>query len=101
MFGGRNLSSVNEDKEHLSKIIDMCYNNFSYYQVQAGIDLMIKAQYLLQQDTYILWTDERIILAYNTRKHQQEGNEQSVQLLKKIADMEIDDYPLTIEIKDR
>ncbi|KAH1046732.1 hypothetical protein J1N35_037516 [Gossypium stocksii] len=100
MFGGTNLSSVNEDKEPLSKIIDMCYNDFSHYQVQAGIDLMIKAQYLLQHNTYILWTDGRRILAYNTERPHQEKDEESVQLLKKIADMEIDDYPLTMEIKD-
>ncbi|KAH1040394.1 hypothetical protein J1N35_042137 [Gossypium stocksii] len=100
MFGGTNLSSVNEDKEHLSKIIDMCDNNFSHYQVQAEIDLMLKVQYLLQHDTYVLWTDGRRILAYNTERPHQERNEESVQLLKKIVDMEIDDYPLTMEIKD-
>ncbi|KAH1098212.1 hypothetical protein J1N35_015133 [Gossypium stocksii] len=59
MFGGTNLSSVNEDKEHPSKIIDMCYNKFSHYQVQARIDLMVKAQYLLQHNTYVLWMDEK------------------------------------------
>ncbi|KAH1046551.1 hypothetical protein J1N35_037335 [Gossypium stocksii] len=42
----------------------------------------------------------RIILAYNTERPHLERNEESVQLLKKRADMEIDDYPLTMEIKD-
>ncbi|KAH1091366.1 hypothetical protein J1N35_018626 [Gossypium stocksii] len=100
MFGGINLSSVDEDKDHLSKTIDMCYNNFSNYQVQAGIDLMLKPQYLLQHNTYVLWTDGRRILAYNTERPHQNRDEDSLQLLKKIAEMEIDDYPLTMEIKD-
>ncbi|KAH1114474.1 hypothetical protein J1N35_007852 [Gossypium stocksii] len=73
MFGGTNLSSVNEDKDHLSKNIDMCYNNFSHYQVQAGIDLMLKAQYLLQHNTYVLWMDGRRILAYDTERPHHEG----------------------------
>ncbi|MBA0624702.1 hypothetical protein Godav_010002, partial [Gossypium davidsonii] len=41
-----------EEKRHLTKNIDKCYNNPSYYQIQTGIDLMTKAQYLLQQKTY-------------------------------------------------
>ncbi|KAH1056271.1 hypothetical protein J1N35_034336, partial [Gossypium stocksii] len=45
-------------------------------------------------------TDGRRILAYNTERPHQERDEESVQLLKKIADIEIDDYPLTMEIKD-
>ncbi|MFQ6643099.1 hypothetical protein Gotur_017541 [Gossypium turneri] len=34
---------------------------------QVRIDLMTKAQYLLQQEIYRLWTDRRRILAYETR----------------------------------
>ncbi|KAH1031847.1 hypothetical protein J1N35_044021, partial [Gossypium stocksii] len=86
MFEGTNLSSVNEDKEHLSKIIDMCYNDFSHYQFQVGIDLMIKAQ----------WKKNTGIQHRKTSSR----DEEFVQLLKKITDMEIDDYPLTMEIKD-
>ncbi|MFQ6622788.1 hypothetical protein Gotur_002760, partial [Gossypium turneri] len=55
-----------EEKRHLIKNIDKCYNNSSYYQIQARIDLMTKAQYLLQQKTYKFWTDGRRILAYDT-----------------------------------
>ncbi|MFQ6621013.1 hypothetical protein Gotur_001432 [Gossypium turneri] len=63
---------------------------------------MTKAQYLLQQKTYSLWTDGRRILAYDTGNTQDDRDEKSVQLLKKIADMEIDDFPSHIieEIKN-
>ncbi|MBA0779394.1 hypothetical protein Gotri_003649 [Gossypium trilobum] len=63
---------------------------------------MTKAQYLLQQKTYSLWTDGRRILAYDTGNTQDDRDEESVQLLKKIADMEIDDFPSQIieEIKN-
>ncbi|MBA0711702.1 hypothetical protein Golax_010854, partial [Gossypium laxum] len=86
------LSAVKQDKGHLTKNIDKCYNNPSYYQIQAGIYLMTKTQYLLQQKTYKLWTDGRRILAYDTRNIQDDKDGESVQLLKKIADMEIDDF---------
>ncbi|MBA0624930.1 hypothetical protein Godav_010198 [Gossypium davidsonii] len=63
---------------------------------------MTKAQYLLQQNS--LWTDGRRILAYDigVRYTQDDRNNESVQLLKKIADMEIDDFPSYIieEIKN-
>ncbi|MBA0770300.1 hypothetical protein Gotri_018956 [Gossypium trilobum] len=48
MLGGRNLSVATKDKEHLTKYVDKCYNNHSYYQIQAEIDLISKAQNLLQ-----------------------------------------------------
>ncbi|MBA0848525.1 hypothetical protein Goshw_003489, partial [Gossypium schwendimanii] len=57
MIGSPKLSAVKEDKEHLTKNIDKCYKNLSYYQTQTRIDLMTKAQYLLQQEIYKLWTD--------------------------------------------
>ncbi|MFQ6622806.1 hypothetical protein Gotur_002287 [Gossypium turneri] len=57
MIGNPKLSAVKEDKEHLTKNIDKCYKNLSYYQTQTRIDLMTKAQYLLQQKNYKLWTD--------------------------------------------
>ncbi|MBA0711701.1 hypothetical protein Golax_010854, partial [Gossypium laxum] len=44
------------------------------------------------QKTYKLWTDGRRILAYDTRNIQDDKDGESVQLLKKIADMEIDDF---------
>ncbi|MBA0678295.1 hypothetical protein Goari_019649, partial [Gossypium aridum] len=91
MIGGPNLSAAREEKEHLTKNIDKCYNNPSYYQIQAGITLMTKAQYLLQQKAYSLWIDGRKILVYDTGVGytQDDRNKESVQLLKKIADMEI------------
>ncbi|MBA0670933.1 hypothetical protein Goklo_024853, partial [Gossypium klotzschianum] len=49
----------NEVKEHLTKTIDKCYNDFNYYQTQAGIDLISIAQDLLHQNIYQLWTDGR------------------------------------------
>ncbi|MFQ6640701.1 hypothetical protein Gotur_015660 [Gossypium turneri] len=52
MIGGPKLSASREEKRHLTKNIDKCYNNPSYYQIQTGIDLMTKAQYLLQKKTY-------------------------------------------------
>ncbi|MFQ6640699.1 hypothetical protein Gotur_014511 [Gossypium turneri] len=48
MIGGPKLSAAREEERHLTKNIVKCYNNLSYYQIQAGIDLMTKAQYLLQ-----------------------------------------------------
>ncbi|MBA0779844.1 hypothetical protein Gotri_004043 [Gossypium trilobum] len=63
---------------------------------------MTKAQYLLQQKTYSLWIDGRRILTYDTGNTQDGRDEESMQLLKKIADMEIDDFPSHIigEIKN-
>ncbi|MFQ6622805.1 hypothetical protein Gotur_002290 [Gossypium turneri] len=57
MIGSPKLSEVKEDKERLTKNINKCYRNLSYYQTQIGIDLMTNAQYLLQQEIYELWTD--------------------------------------------
>ncbi|MBA0638389.1 hypothetical protein Godav_029447, partial [Gossypium davidsonii] len=66
-----------------------CHNDLDYYQTQAGIDLIAKTKYLLQQKDYRLWTDGRRILAY----HSKERDEESMRLLKKIADIEIEDFP--------
>ncbi|MFQ6667796.1 hypothetical protein Gotur_033699 [Gossypium turneri] len=62
---------------------------------------MTKAQYLLQQEIYKLWTDGRQILAYETGNIQNDRAEESVRLLKKITEMEIEDFPSHIieEIK--
>ncbi|MBA0694296.1 hypothetical protein Goari_004607 [Gossypium aridum] len=54
---------------------------------------MTKAQYLLHQQIYKLWIDGRRILAYDTRNIQNDRNEESLRLLKKIAEMEIKDFP--------
>ncbi|MBA0747866.1 hypothetical protein Gogos_004742 [Gossypium gossypioides] len=54
MIGSLRLSVVKEDREHLKKNIDKCYNDPRYYQTQTGIDLMTKAQYLLHQQIYKL-----------------------------------------------
>ncbi|MBA0864005.1 hypothetical protein Goshw_028542 [Gossypium schwendimanii] len=78
MIGSPKLSAVKEDKEHLTKNIDKCYKDPSYNQTQTGIDLMTKAQYLLQQEIYKLWTDERQILAYETGNIQNDRDEESV-----------------------
>ncbi|MBA0734225.1 hypothetical protein Gogos_018165, partial [Gossypium gossypioides] len=43
---------------------------------------MTKAQYLLQQKNYKLWSDGRRILAYDTGNIQDDRDEKSVQLLK-------------------
>ncbi|MBA0738229.1 hypothetical protein Gogos_011622 [Gossypium gossypioides] len=63
---------------------------------------MTKSQYLLQQKNYKLWTDGRRILAYGTGNIQDDRDEESVQLLKNIVDIEIDDFPSHIidEIKN-
>ncbi|MFQ6647938.1 hypothetical protein Gotur_020981 [Gossypium turneri] len=66
MIGVPNLSTAKEEKRYLTKNIDKYYDNLSYYQIQTGINLMTKAQYLLQQKTYSLWTDGKRILTYNT-----------------------------------
>ncbi|MBA0736724.1 hypothetical protein Gogos_010235, partial [Gossypium gossypioides] len=54
---------------------------------------MTKAQYLRQHKTYNLWIDGRRILAYDTGNTQEDRDKESVQLLKMIVDMEIDDFP--------
>ncbi|MFQ6636560.1 hypothetical protein Gotur_013085, partial [Gossypium turneri] len=64
IIGTPQLSTVNENKEHLAKTIYECYNNFDYYQIQPGIDLLSQARYLLHDEVYKLWTDGRRILAY-------------------------------------
>ncbi|MBA0756051.1 hypothetical protein Gogos_020648 [Gossypium gossypioides] len=66
MIGSPRLSAVKEDREHFKKNIDKCYNDLTNYQTQTVIDLMSKAQYLLHQEIYQLWTDGRRILAYDT-----------------------------------
>ncbi|MBA0796163.1 hypothetical protein Gohar_006957, partial [Gossypium harknessii] len=93
MIGSPRLSAVKEVKEHLKKNIDRCYNDPNYYQTQAGIDIVATTQDLLQQEIYQLWTDGRRILAYYTGDIQENRDEESLRLLKKIADPEIEDYP--------
>ncbi|MBA0674829.1 hypothetical protein Goari_016403 [Gossypium aridum] len=64
---------------------------------------MTKAQYLLHQEIYKLWTDGRRILTYNIGNIQNDRDEESLRLLKKIAEMEIRDFPSHIieEIKSK
>ncbi|MBA0754763.1 hypothetical protein Gogos_020492 [Gossypium gossypioides] len=54
MIASPRLSAIKENKEHLAKTIDRCHNDLSYYQTQAGIDLIAKAKYLLQEKDYRL-----------------------------------------------
>ncbi|MBA0746340.1 hypothetical protein Gogos_008868 [Gossypium gossypioides] len=93
MIGTPQLSAVNENKEYLRKTIDECYKNFDHYQVQTGIDLLSQARYLLHDDVFKLWTDGRRILAYPKGNIQEDRDEESLKLLKKIADMEIEEFP--------
>ncbi|MBA0636389.1 hypothetical protein Godav_024464, partial [Gossypium davidsonii] len=69
-----------------------CHNDLSYYQTQAGIDLIAKAKYLLQEKDYRLWTYGRRILAYHSDIIE-ERDEESMRLLKKIVDIEIEYFP--------
>ncbi|MBA0645651.1 hypothetical protein Goklo_013718, partial [Gossypium klotzschianum] len=89
MIRSPRLSAVNEVKEHLKKTIDRRYNESSYYQTQAWIDIIATALDLLQQEIYQLWTDGRRILAYYTGDIQETRDEESLRLLEKIADIEI------------
>ncbi|MBA0610560.1 hypothetical protein Godav_011387 [Gossypium davidsonii] len=93
MIGRPRLSAVKEVKEHLTKNIDRCYNDPNYYQTQARIDIIATTLDLLQQEIYQLWTDGRRILAFYTGDIQENRDEESLRLLKKIADIEIEDYP--------
>ncbi|MBA0614679.1 hypothetical protein Godav_014945, partial [Gossypium davidsonii] len=95
MLGSPRLSALNEDKECLTKTIDKCQNNSSYYQIQAGINLMAKTKYLLQQKNYQFRTDGRRILAYHSYLIKEKDDE-GIQLLKKIANMDIEDFPSNI-----
>ncbi|MFQ6653013.1 hypothetical protein Gotur_024630 [Gossypium turneri] len=74
MIGNPQLSAVTEDKDHLATTIDHCNKFSSYYQIQ-------------------FWTDGRRILACETGNNQIEKDEDSLRLLKKIAEMEIEDFP--------
>ncbi|MFQ6645335.1 hypothetical protein Gotur_020683, partial [Gossypium turneri] len=56
------------------------------------IDLLSQAYNLLHDEVYKLWTDGRRILAFPNENIQEERNEESVKLLKKIADMEIEEF---------
>ncbi|MFQ6636145.1 hypothetical protein Gotur_013623, partial [Gossypium turneri] len=46
-----------------------------------------------KQNIYQLWTDGRRMVAYYTGNIQENRYEESLRLLKKIADIEIEDYP--------
>ncbi|MBA0626574.1 hypothetical protein Godav_004225 [Gossypium davidsonii] len=59
---------------------------------------MGKAKYLLQQKDYMFKTDGRRILAYHSGIIE-EKDEESIRLLKKLADMEIEDFPHDITKK--
>lgn len=102
MFDSPYLSAAKKDKKHLTKTIDKCYNNPKYFQIQAGIDLMSTARHVLQDQTYKLSTDGRRIVVDKNSMIQKSRDEESIQLLKKITDMEIDDFPSKIieEIKN-
>ncbi|MBA0790489.1 hypothetical protein Gohar_015134 [Gossypium harknessii] len=89
MLRNPRLSTLNEDKECLTKIIDKCQNNSSYYHIQVGIDLIAKAKYLLQQKDYQFRTDGRRVLAYHSYDFITEKDDEGIRLLKKIADMDI------------
>lgn len=56
---------------------------------------MTKTQNLLQQNPYCFWTDGRRIMAYNAscENHQDDKDEEFIQLLKNIIETEIDDFP--------
>ncbi|MBA0644040.1 hypothetical protein Goklo_028258, partial [Gossypium klotzschianum] len=84
------LSALNEDKKHLATTIDRCQKDLSYYQIQTGIDLIAKAKYFLQEINYQLRTDGRRIIAYYSRIS--DKDEESIRLLKKIAEMDIEDF---------
>ncbi|MBA0879733.1 hypothetical protein Goshw_008740 [Gossypium schwendimanii] len=92
MIGTLKLSNVNENKEHLAKTINESYNNFDHYQIQLGIDLLSQACYLLHDEVYKLWTDGRRILAYPKGNIQEDKDEEYLKLLKKIVDMEIEEF---------
>ncbi|MBA0729480.1 hypothetical protein Golax_025388, partial [Gossypium laxum] len=101
MIGSPLLSAVKEVKEHLRKNIDRCYNDLSYDQTQSEIDLITKAQDLLQQEIYQLWTDGRRILAYYTGNIEKDRDEEPLRLLKKLAEMKIEDFPSHILEENR
>ncbi|MFQ6640755.1 hypothetical protein Gotur_014348 [Gossypium turneri] len=92
MIGTPQLSTVNENKERLEKTINECYNNFDQYQIQPGINLLSQARYLLHDEVYKLWTGGRRILAYPNGNIQKDRDEESLKLLKKIADMKIEEF---------
>ncbi|KAG8492287.1 hypothetical protein CXB51_009845 [Gossypium anomalum] len=63
---------------------------------------MLTTQHVLHQQTYKLSTDGKRIVADDTGVIQKTRDEESVELLKKIAEMEIEDFPSEIieEIKN-
>ncbi|MBA0609074.1 hypothetical protein Godav_021197, partial [Gossypium davidsonii] len=48
---------------------------------------------LLHQEIYKLWTNGRRILAYQIGNIQNDRDEESLRLLKKMVEMEIEDFP--------
>ncbi|MBA0814252.1 hypothetical protein Gohar_020092 [Gossypium harknessii] len=94
MLENPRLSALNEDKECLTKTIDKCQNNSSYYQIQSEIDLMAKAKDLLQQKDQFK-TNGRRILAYHSYLIKEKDDE-DIQLLKKIVEIDIEDFPSNI-----
>ncbi|MFQ6671504.1 hypothetical protein Gotur_036033 [Gossypium turneri] len=81
--------------------IDECYNKFENYQVQTGLELLSQAYYLLHDEVYKLWMDGRRILAFPNGNIQEERNEEFVKLLKKITEIEIEEFPSHITQKTK
>ncbi|MBA0624774.1 hypothetical protein Godav_010066 [Gossypium davidsonii] len=59
---------------------------------------MAKAKYLFQQKDYKFKTDGRRILAFHSGI-KEENDEESIRLLKRLADMEIEDFSYDITKK--
>ncbi|MFQ6635295.1 hypothetical protein Gotur_010266, partial [Gossypium turneri] len=66
------------------------------------LELLSQAYYLLHDEVYKLRTDGERILAFPNGNIQEERNEESVKLLKKITEMEIEEFPshITQKIKN-
>ncbi|MBA0775486.1 hypothetical protein Gotri_010630, partial [Gossypium trilobum] len=66
----------------------------------GGLEPLFLTPLKIRLYIYKLWTDGRRILAYETGNIQNDRDKEFVQLLKKIAEMEIEDSHIIEEIKN-
>ncbi|KAK8613701.1 hypothetical protein V6N13_101458 [Hibiscus sabdariffa] len=90
---GPQLRATNEEEKHLQDHIDKCYNIPVYYYIQVGLHLKAKAQEILSDQSYKYWTDGKRIFV---NRWCNRSDEAAKQLLKRIADMNLKDYPYEI-----
>ncbi|KAK8713943.1 hypothetical protein V6N13_149145 [Hibiscus sabdariffa] len=85
---------MTKEAKHLQDYIDKCYSSPVYCQIQAGLHLKSKAQEILSDRSYKYWTDGKRIFVNCWCNGESDAT--AKQLLKKIVDMSLEDYPYEI-----